>query len=164
MPQSSSMGQTSNATDQSGMGQSGMKKDKMEDMHEKMGKKASMTGCVEQMNGKWVLADKKHPDGVELMGSQDFSAHNGHKVKVMGTWANSDMSGNSGMSGSGSSSSMSGSQGAAASSSSGSMSGQSGSGMNSMSSGGMNIMAINVTDLKMESDHCDMNKSGMMKK
>lgn len=55
-----------------------MKKDKM------MGKKMSMTGCIGEKDGKYLLMNKKHPDGVELMSSEDLKAHVGHKVRVSG--------------------------------------------------------------------------------
>ena len=46
-----------------------------------MGKKMSATGCISQKDGKFMLMNKKHPDGVELMSSEDLQPHVGHKVK-----------------------------------------------------------------------------------
>jgi hypothetical protein len=49
-----------------------------------MGKQMTMTGCVAEKDGKYILKDKKHPDGVELMSSDDLKPHVGHKVSVTG--------------------------------------------------------------------------------
>jgi hypothetical protein len=49
-----------------------------------MGKQMNMTGCVAEKDGKYILKDKKHPDGVELMSSDDLKPHVGHKVSVTG--------------------------------------------------------------------------------
>lgn len=55
------------------------------DNHDHMnGKTKTMTGCVQEKDGKYWLMDKKHPNGVELMSSEDLKAHVGHKVKVTG--------------------------------------------------------------------------------
>jgi len=50
------------------------------------GKKAKMTGCIQQEGTGYALVDKKHPNGVQLLSSEDLSAHVGHKVEVKGTW------------------------------------------------------------------------------
>ncbi|HKW74042.1 MAG TPA: hypothetical protein VJN64_00830 [Terriglobales bacterium] len=125
----------------SGDQNSSMKQDKDNMKMDKMGKKTSLKGCISQMNGKYMLTDKKHPNGVELMSDQDLSAHVGHEVQVKGMWEKSDMS-SGGMSSDNSSAS-------SASSSNSSMSG-----------GQMDheMGAIKVTDLKMVSDHCSMNQ------
>ena len=52
-----------------------------------------MTGCIGEKDGKYMLMDKKHPDGVELMSSEDLKPHVGHKVTVTGMMQNSAMSG-----------------------------------------------------------------------
>jgi hypothetical protein len=49
------------------------------------GKMHRSVGCVQEKDGKYMLVNKKHPDGIMLMGSQDMQPHVGHKVKVMGT-------------------------------------------------------------------------------
>ena len=60
-------------------GQSGsMKSGKM------MGKKMSATGCVAEKDGKYMLMNKQHPDGISLMSSEDLQPHVGHKVKLTG--------------------------------------------------------------------------------
>ncbi len=79
--------QTSGTNSQSdSMSQSGsMKSGKM------MEKKMSATGCISEKDGKFMLMNKKHPDGVELMSSEDLKPHVGHKVKLMGTMDGNSM-------------------------------------------------------------------------
>ncbi len=69
----SAMAQT-NSTSDSSM----KKKDMM------MGEKMSMTGCVSEKDGKYMMMDKAHPDGVQLMTSDDLKPHVGHKMKMTG--------------------------------------------------------------------------------
>jgi hypothetical protein len=57
---------------------SSMKKDHMS------GKKMSMTGCIAEKDGKYMMTNQEHPDGVQLMSSEDLKPHVGHKVKVTG--------------------------------------------------------------------------------
>jgi hypothetical protein len=126
---------TPSTSDQSGSMSQPSDKDKTsgdKDSSMKNGKKADMKGCISQSGSNYMLMDKKHPDGVQISSSQDLSAHVGHKVEVKGTWADANST-----SGSGSGSSMSSTS----------------SGGSSASSGG--TKAINVTDIKMISDHCD---------
>jgi hypothetical protein len=52
------------------------------------------TGCIAEIDGKYMLKNKKHPEGVELMSSDDLKPHVGHKVSVTGM-----MQGDSAMSG-----------------------------------------------------------------
>ena len=104
--------------------------------HHNGSKNVSMKGCISQQGGQFMLMDKKHPEGVALNSSQDLSAHVGHKVEIKGNWADS-------------------ASGSAASSGTG-MSGSNAGGSSSGSKG------INVTDVKMISDKCEMN-SGSMK-
>jgi hypothetical protein len=59
-----------------------------------MGKQMTITGCIAEKNGKYMLKNKKHPEGVELMSSDDLKPHVGHKVSVTGM-----MQGDSAMSG-----------------------------------------------------------------
>ncbi|GAC1516774.1 MAG: hypothetical protein NVS1B11_38100 [Terriglobales bacterium] len=49
-----------------------------------MGKKMSMQGCIMEKDGKYMMMNKEHPDGVGLMSSEDLKPHVGHKVKVKG--------------------------------------------------------------------------------
>lgn len=63
--------------------QAGMPSDSMK-KSDSMGKKMTMTGCVSEKDGKYMLTDKKHPEGVELMSSEDLKPHVGHKVSVNG--------------------------------------------------------------------------------
>ncbi len=55
-----------------------MKSDKM------MGKTMSAVGCIAEKDGKYMLMNKQHPDGMMLMGSEDMKPHVGHKVKLTG--------------------------------------------------------------------------------
>jgi hypothetical protein len=57
---------------------SSMKKDHMS------GKKMSMTGCIAEKDGKYMMTNQEHPDGVQLMSSEDLKPHVGHKVRVTG--------------------------------------------------------------------------------
>ena len=68
----SAMAQTDTASDSS------MKKDHMS------GKSMSMTGCIAEKDGKYMMMNKEHSDGVQLMSSEDLKPHVGHKVKVTG--------------------------------------------------------------------------------
>lgn len=49
------------------------------------GKMHHSVGCIQEKDGKYMLVNKKHPDGIMLMGSENMQPHVGHKVKVMGT-------------------------------------------------------------------------------
>lgn len=119
---------------------SSMKSDKMSD--KMMGKKMSMTGCIAEKDGKYMMMNKKHPEGVALMSSEDMKAHVGHKVRVTGMMEKMD-----------------------------NMSGDSAQSNDQMKDEKMekndkmmdqNGMGMKVTSMKMMSDHCDMSK--MMKK
>jgi uncharacterized protein YdeI (BOF family) len=68
-------GQTETSAGQTNPSDSSMKKDKM----------TSITGCVSESNGKYMIMDKSHPSGVQLESSDDLKPHVGHKVKVSGT-------------------------------------------------------------------------------
>jgi hypothetical protein len=57
-----------------------------------MDKETKLTGCVEKQGSNYALVDKKHPNGVQLLSSEDLSAHVGHKVEVKGTWEAGTMS------------------------------------------------------------------------
>jgi hypothetical protein len=64
--------------------QTSMSSDSSMKKSDSMGKQMTMTGCVAEKDGKYILKDKKHPDGVELMSSDDLKPHVGHKVSVTG--------------------------------------------------------------------------------
>jgi hypothetical protein len=74
--------------------QTGMSSDSSMKKSDSMGKQMTMTGCVAEKDGKYMLKNKKHPDGVELMSSNDLKPHVGHKISVTGM-----MQGDSAMSG-----------------------------------------------------------------
>ena len=57
------------------------------------GKKMSMTGCIAEKDGKYMMMNKEHADGVQLMSADDLKPHVGHKVQVTGMMEN--MSGDS---------------------------------------------------------------------
>ena len=59
--------------------------------HMKSGKTMTMTGCISEKDGKYMLMTKKHPDGMELMTSEDLKPHVGHRVKVTGTMSGGSM-------------------------------------------------------------------------
>lgn len=133
------------------------------DKSDNFGKSVKGKGCISQQDGKYLLTDKKHPQSIELTGSQDLSAHVGHKVEIKGTWAESSASSSSSTPGSSSNTAnpaspasssanpstaaeMPGSTNQAASQTMGSTSGNA-------SKGG--AKAISVTEVKMISDKCD---------
>jgi len=55
----------------------------------KGGKMMSMTGCISEKDGKYMMMNKEHPDGVMLMTSENMKPHVGHKMKVSGMMDNS---------------------------------------------------------------------------
>jgi len=101
--------------------------------HHNGSKNVTLKGCISQQAGQFTLMDKKHPEGIALNSSQDLSAHVGHKVEIKGNWTEST-------------------SGSAASP---------GTGMSGSNTGGYSSGAkgINVTDVKMISDKCEMNSS-----
>jgi hypothetical protein len=101
-------------------------------------KKMSMTGCVAEKDGKYMMMNKEHPDGVELMASQDMmKPHVGHMMKVTGTMGTG-----------GAMSKMDPPSGSAMSSGDSTKQGSMG-----MKHDNMGIMK--VSSMKMMSDHCD---------
>jgi hypothetical protein len=110
------------------LAQSGMSSDSsMKKSDKMMGKKKSMTGCISEKEGKYMLMDKDHPNGVALMSSEDLKPHVGHKVKVIGTMEKMNA-----------------------------MSGDSMSKDNSMKHDDMGMMTMKISDMKMISDQCEM--------
>jgi hypothetical protein len=81
------------ACSMSAFAQSGMSSDSS--MQNGSAKKMSMTGCVAEKDGKYMLMTKKHPDGIQLMSSEDLKPHVGHEIMVMGTMQKMDSSGGS---------------------------------------------------------------------
>ncbi len=73
--------------------QTGMSSDSSMKKSDSMGKQMSMTGCVSEKDGKYMLTDKKHPNGIELMSSEDLKPHIGHKISVTGMMEDGSMSG-----------------------------------------------------------------------
>ena len=45
----------------------------------------SAVGCVAEKDGKYMLTNKRHPDGIGLDSSEDLKPHVGHKIKATGT-------------------------------------------------------------------------------
>jgi hypothetical protein len=66
------------------MAQTGMSSDSSMKKSDQMGKSTTMTGCVSEKDGKYMLTNKSHPKGVELMGQENMKAHVGHKISVTG--------------------------------------------------------------------------------
>ena len=127
------------ACSMSAMAQSGMSSDSSMKHDNMSGKSMSMTGCIGEKDGKYMMMDKKHPDGVQLMSSEDLKPHVGHKVKVTGTMEKMDSMSND-------------------SKSNDSMKSDDKMKSGSMSHEDMGMTAMKVTSMKMESDKCDMSK------
>jgi hypothetical protein len=131
---------------QSDMSGDSMKKDKA--MKDDGGKMTSMTGCVAEKDGKYMMMNKAHPDGVQLMSSEDLKPHVGHKVQVKGMMEKMDgMSGGSMKSGDNMKSD-------------GKMSDDKMSKDDKMKHDNMGMMAMKVSTMKMMSETCDMSKMG----
>src|SRR6185369_11660332 len=75
--------------------QTSMSSDSSMKKSDSMSKQTTMTGCVSEKDGTYMLTDKKHPNGVELMSSEDLKPHVGHKVSVTGMMEGNSMSGDS---------------------------------------------------------------------
>ena len=75
--------------------QTSMSSDSSMKKSDSMSKQTTMTGCVSEKDGTYMLTDKKHPNGVELMSSEDLKPHVGHKVSVTGMMDDNSMSGDS---------------------------------------------------------------------
>jgi hypothetical protein len=63
------------ACSMSAFAQSGMSSDSS--MQNGKGKNMSMTGCIAEKDGKYMLQTKKHPDGIQLMSSEDLKPTSG---------------------------------------------------------------------------------------
>ena len=53
------------------------------------GKSHTVTGCISKdkdANGNYTLTNGRYKKGVDVTGSDDLSAHAGHKVQLTGTW------------------------------------------------------------------------------
>ena len=132
------------ACSMSAMAQSGSSSDSSMKHDSMSGKSMSMTGCIAEKDGKYMMMDKKHPDGVQLMSSEDLKPHVGHKVKVTGTMEKMDSMSND----SKSNDSMKSDDKMKSDSMS----------HDSMSHDNMGMMAMKVSSMKMESEKCDVSK------
>jgi hypothetical protein len=83
------------AAAQGNMSDDAMKNDKS--MKHDSDKMMSMTGCIAEKDGKYMMMDKSHPDGVQLVSSEDLKPHVGHKVKVSGIMGKMDNMGGDSM-------------------------------------------------------------------
>lgn len=72
------------ACSMSAMGQTDMSSDSSMKKDHTSGKKMSMTGCIAEKDGRYMMTNQEHPDGVQLMSSEDLKPHVGHTVKVTG--------------------------------------------------------------------------------
>ncbi len=52
----------------------------------------TMTGCIAEKDGMYVMTSKNHPEGVQLMASDDMKPHVGHTMKVSGMMMKTDNS------------------------------------------------------------------------
>ena len=78
------------------MAQTDMSSDSSMKKNQMSGKKMSMRGCIAEKDGKYMMMNKEHPDGVQVMSSEDLKPHAGHEVKVTGVMEKMDaMSGDS---------------------------------------------------------------------
>ncbi len=132
------------ACSMSAMAQSGMSSDSSMKHDDMTGKSMSMSGCIGEKDGKYMMMDKKHPDGVQLMSSEDLKPHVGHKVKVTGTMEKTD--------------SMSNDSKSNDSKSNDTMKSDDKMKIDSMSHDSMTMMAMKVSSVKMESKKCDISK------
>jgi hypothetical protein len=108
-----------------------MKSDSM-----KSAKMMSVTGCISEKDGHYMMTNKEHPNGIMLTSSDDLKPDVGHKLKVTGTMQNSSM----GMSGD------------AMKTDNMSKSGD------AMKSDNMSVMALKLTSMKTMSATCDPTK------
>ncbi|MDP9162194.1 MAG: hypothetical protein M3O09_18465 [Acidobacteriota bacterium] len=75
----------------SAFAQTGMSSDSsMQKSDKATGKKMSMQGCIMEKDGKYLMTNKQHPDGIGLMSLEDLKPHVGHRVKVKGTMEKMD--------------------------------------------------------------------------
>lgn len=129
---------------QSNMSGDSMKKDKA--MNDDGGKTTSMTGCIAEKDGKYMMMNKAHPDGVQLMSSEDLKPHVGHKVEVKGMMQKMDgMSGDSMKSDD-------------KMKSDGKMNDDKMAKDDKMKHDDMGMMAMKVSSMKMKSETCDTSK------
>ena len=49
-------------------------------------KETSITGCLSSDSTPYKIANGNYKNGVEIDTTEDLKAHNGHKVKAMGSW------------------------------------------------------------------------------
>ena len=115
------------------MAQMGSSSDSSMNQDHMAGKKMSMSGCISEKDGKYMMTNKEHPDGVRLMSSEDLKPHVGHTVKVTGMMETVQAMSND--------STKSDDKMATS---------------DSMKRDNMGIMTMKVTSMKMVSEHCDM--------
>ena len=109
----------------------------------------TLHGCIQSENGGYALQEKNGKMAM-LSGSEDFSKHVGHEVKVHGTW--SEASNSSASSSNGASSNPSSSASSNPSSSASSTTNPSGSATSGSNSG----RTFNVDKLDMVSEQCSI--------
>ena len=52
--------------------------------NDKMGKQTSITGCIAEKDGKYLVTNNSNPNGVTLTSSEDLKPHVGHTVTLTG--------------------------------------------------------------------------------
>ena len=137
----------------SAFAQTGMPSDSsMQKSDHATGKKMSMKGCIMEKDGKYMMMSKQHPDGVELMSSEDLKPHVGHRVKVQGTMEKMDTLSAAAMKSDDKTDSNDKIK------TNDSMKSD-----DKMKHEGMGMMEIKVSSMKMMSEHCDESKMDKMK-
>lgn len=115
--------------------QTGMSSDSSMKKSDAMSKMTTITGCVAEKDGHYTIADKNHPGGVMLMGSENMKPHVGHKMSVTGTMEHMSNMGKM------------------------SHSAMSDDSKSNMSKDNMGTMGLKITSMKMISSHCEMPNS-----
>lgn len=112
--------------------QTGMSSDSSMKKSDAMSKMTTITGCIAEKDGHYTIADKNHPGGVMLMGSENMKPHVGHKMSVTGSMEHMSNMAHSAMSADSKS---------------------------NMSKDNMGMMGLKISSMKMVSTHCEMPNS-----
>jgi len=113
------------------LAQTGMSSDSSMMKSNTMSKKTTITGCVAEKDGHYLIRDKNHPGGVMLVGSENMKPHVGHTMSITGIMEHT------GKMDSMSHSAMSDSK-------------------SNMSKDNMGTMGLKISNMKMVSGHCEV--------
>lgn len=58
----------------------------------------TITGCIAEKDGQYMMINKNHPEGVLLSSAEDIKPHVGHKMSVTGKMMRMDQTSGSSMS------------------------------------------------------------------